>query len=134
MVLNLLIYVFLCMCMPLCGLLCVYLSVCIYVCVVVVTKKANANPVTLACGTKTDGAFTWKFDDELLEHVGFEDKLQHDGQNLIVPKVYLPMLGEYSCWRGGERLSSTYLLLEADGGETSGEILLFHFSFILLVI
>lgn len=119
--------------MSLCGLLCAYLSVCIYVCVVVVAKKANANPVTLTCGTKTDGAVTWKFEGEVLEDVGFEDKLQQDGQNLTASKLDSPMFGEYSCWRGVEMLSSTHLLLEADGGRESGDIH-FQFSFILLVV
>nr|AIB04025.1 interleukin 12p40 [Oplegnathus fasciatus] len=89
----------------------------------VVAKKANANPVTLTCGTKTDGAVTWKFEGEVLEDVGFEDKLQQDGQNLTASKLDSPMFGEYSCWRGVEMLSSTHLLLEADGGRESDSLL-----------
>ncbi len=131
MALNLLIYVFLCMCMSLCGRLCVYLSVCIYVCVVVVVEKNHATSVTLTCGTKTDGPVTWKLNGEALDSL--EEIVVQDGQNLIVSEVELPLLGQYTCWRGEEMLSSVYLLLEEDGGETA-EMVLFHFSFILLVI
>ncbi|XP_044051047.1 interleukin-12 subunit beta isoform X2 [Siniperca chuatsi] len=83
----------------------------------VVAKGSDANPVTLTCGTKTNGTVTWKFDGELMEAVDFEDKVQQNGQNLTVSEVETPMLGEYSCWRGEEMLSSTYLLLEAEEEE-----------------
>uniref|UniRef100_A0A3Q1H468 Interleukin-12 subunit beta n=1 Tax=Acanthochromis polyacanthus TaxID=80966 RepID=A0A3Q1H468_9TELE len=73
----------------------------------VVAKKNDANPVTLTCDTKTGGAVTWKFDGEVIE-----DDTQLKGSDLILSEVDEPMLGEYSCWRGGEMLSSTYLLLE----------------------
>uniref|UniRef100_A0A3P8TFA7 Interleukin-12 subunit beta n=1 Tax=Amphiprion percula TaxID=161767 RepID=A0A3P8TFA7_AMPPE len=78
----------------------------------VVAKRNDANPVTLICDTKTGGAVTWKFDGEAMEDDSFEDNIQQKGSNLILSEVDSPMLGEYSCWRGGEMLSSTYLLLE----------------------
>ncbi|KAI3372005.1 hypothetical protein L3Q82_006875 [Scortum barcoo] len=88
---------------------------------VVVANKANL--ITLTCGTKTDGGVTWKFDGEMLEDVGLEENFQQDGQNLTVKGVDSPMLGEYSCWRGEDMLSSTYLLLEADGGGESDSLI-----------
>ncbi|KAM9360210.1 interleukin-12 subunit beta [Symphorus nematophorus] len=84
---------------------------------VVVAKRNNANPVTLTCDTKTDGAVQWKFHGEEMEDVELGGDFQQDGQNLAVSDVDTPMLGQYSCWRGGEMLSSTYLLLEAEDEE-----------------
>ncbi|XP_070760660.1 interleukin-12 subunit beta [Enoplosus armatus] len=78
----------------------------------VVVKKSHANPITLTCGTKTDGAVTWKFDGEVMEDD--DDDVQQNGQTLTMSGEDTPLLGEYSCWRGEEMLSSTYLLLEAD--------------------
>ncbi|XP_035496321.1 interleukin-12 subunit beta isoform X1 [Scophthalmus maximus] len=78
----------------------------------VVAKRNNTTPVTLTCGTKIDGPVTWKFDGEVIED--FDDYIQPDGQNLKVSGVDAPLLGEYSCWSGGEMLLSTYLLLEAE--------------------
>lgn len=86
--------------------------------------------VILICNTSTDGAATWKFHGEVMEDVFLEDTVQQDGQNLNISDVDVPMLGQYSCWRGGEILSSTYLLLEAEENDEFGEILLFYFSFI----
>ncbi|XP_074495352.1 interleukin-12 subunit beta [Sebastes fasciatus] len=64
----------------------------------VVTKMND--PVTLTCRTNTEGAVEWKFDDDV---VGV-------GLNLSISGVEAPDLGEYTCWRGKEMLSSTYLL------------------------
>lgn len=99
--------------------------VCIYVRVVVVAKRNDE--VILICNTSTDGAVIWKLHDEV---IFLEDTVQQDGQNLNISDVDVPMLGQYSCWRGGELLSSTYLLLEAEENDEFGAILLFHFSFI----
>ncbi|XP_068994824.1 interleukin-12 subunit beta [Embiotoca jacksoni] len=81
----------------------------------VVAKRNNADPVTLTCGTKTAGAVTWKFDGDVMEDV---DNVRQDGQSLTVSEVDTPNLGEYSCWRGDQKLSSTYLLLEDAEDET----------------
>nr|XP_019954606.1 PREDICTED: interleukin-12 subunit beta-like [Paralichthys olivaceus] len=79
----------------------------------VVAKRNDA--VTLTCNTNTDGAVTWRFDGEVMEDL--EDNIKQDGQNLSLTEVDTPILGEYSCWRGREMLSSTYLLLEAEEEE-----------------
>lgn len=114
-----LIYVILYMCMSLCGLTCV--PVCLHVCVVVVAKRGD--PVTLTCTTKTDGAVTWKFEDD---EIDIDDNIQADGKNLAVSEVADIMLGEYTCWRGNQKLSSTHLLMEADEGEEFGKIFLIY--------
>ncbi|KAK5909631.1 hypothetical protein CesoFtcFv8_003544 [Champsocephalus esox] len=77
----------------------------------VVAKKNDANPVTLTCRTNVEGDVTWTFQ---LEDVDIEENIQQNGLNLSVSAVDIPMLGKYSCWRGEEMLSSTYLLLEAE--------------------
>uniref|UniRef100_A0A8C4F4V3 Interleukin-12 subunit beta n=1 Tax=Dicentrarchus labrax TaxID=13489 RepID=A0A8C4F4V3_DICLA len=84
-----------------------------------VVAKTNEN-VILTCGSKADGAVTWKFrmfPSEEMEDVDSEDNIQQEGQNLKVSEVGTPVLGEYSCWRGEEKLSSTYLLLEDEEEE-----------------
>ncbi|KAL6113741.1 uncharacterized protein ACO6RY_04656 [Pungitius sinensis] len=85
----------------------------------VVAKRNDANPVTLTCRTEDPGAVTWKFHGEALEDVHLEDNAQQHGHHLALSEVDTPMLGEYSCWRGTEMLSSTFLLLRADGEEES---------------
>ncbi|XP_034093100.1 interleukin-12 subunit beta [Gymnodraco acuticeps] len=77
----------------------------------VVAKKNDANPVTLTCRTNVEGDVTWTFQ---LEDVDIEENIQQNGLNLSVSAVDIPMLGKYSCWRGEEMLSSTYLLLESE--------------------
>ena len=99
----------------------IYVPVCLHVCVVVVAKLNDA--VTLTCRTSIDGEVEWKFEDEVLDH---SDNIQPNGQNLNVTEVDAPLLGEYSCWRGDEMLSSTHLLLEVEEEEELGEILIFH--------
>lgn len=98
----------------------------IYVCAVVVAKRNDENAVILICNTNTDEAVTWKFHGEVMEDVTLEGTVQQDGQNLNISDVDAPMLGQYSCWRGGEMLSSTYLLLEAEEKDELGEILLLN--------
>ncbi|XP_040011855.1 interleukin-12 subunit beta isoform X2 [Xiphias gladius] len=77
----------------------------------VVAKRGEENTVTLTCSTKINQTVTWIFEHFTTEHLG--DRAQQDGQNLKLSDVDTPMLGEYSCWRGEEMLSSTHLLLEA---------------------
>lgn len=86
-------------------------------------KRNDANPVTLTCRTEDPGAVTWKFHSEAPEDVHLEDNVQQQGHHLALSEVDAPMLGEYSCWRGTEMLSSTLLLLKADGEEDSGQTL-----------
>ncbi|KAM4576183.1 interleukin-12 subunit beta [Odontesthes bonariensis] len=76
----------------------------------VVADRYDTKPVTLACNAETDGPVIWKFNGE---EVDDEDSIQMVGSNLMISDVDTPMLGEYSCWRGGKNLSSTYLLLNA---------------------
>ncbi|XP_041792880.1 interleukin-12 subunit beta [Chelmon rostratus] len=90
----------------------------------VVAKRNNENPVTLTCDTETDGAVTWKFHGEVMEDVVLQANVQQDGRTLTVSDVDTPMLGQYSCWRGGEMLSSTYLLLEAEEEDELGSPIL----------
>lgn len=106
---------------------CVCICVSASMCVVVVAKKNDANPVTLTCRTNVEGDVTWTFQ---LEDVDIEENIQQNGLNLSVSAVDIPMLGKYSCWRGEEMLSSTYLLLEA---EELGKMLWFHFPFFFIV-
>lgn len=116
-----------------CGLKCsptnffsVYLSVyLLYLCVVAVAKRYEN--YTLTCNSKPDDIVTWKLNGDPLED---EENVELNGQNLTVSDIDTPNLGDYSCWRGEEMLSSTYLLLKADEEDTIGEFL-FHFSFIL---
>ncbi|XP_062237956.1 interleukin-12 subunit beta [Platichthys flesus] len=80
----------------------------------VVAKFNDAKPVTLTCNTSSDEEVKWKFEGVELE---IEDNIQQVGQNLSVTYVESPLLGEYSCWRGVEMLSSTHLLLKAEEEE-----------------
>ncbi|XP_034025476.1 interleukin-12 subunit beta [Thalassophryne amazonica] len=82
---------------------------------VVVAKKNDINPVTLTCNTNIHEAVTWKFErNEMIEDLDFGDNFRQVGQNLMVTEVDTPMLGEYSCWSGEQKISSTHLLLEAE--------------------
>nr|XP_046243963.1 interleukin-12 subunit beta [Scatophagus argus] len=80
----------------------------------VVAKRNNVIPVNLTCDTKTGGDVTWKFHGEVIEDVTLDENVQQVDQDLIMSDIDVPMLGQYSCWRGAERLSSVYLLLEAE--------------------
>ncbi|XP_029294739.1 interleukin-12 subunit beta [Cottoperca gobio] len=104
----------------------------------VVAKRNDKSPVTLTCRTETEGAVTWKFHvPEMedvqqnglklsegavtgkfhvpeMEDVDIEGNVKQNGLKLSVSEVDTPMLGNYSCWRGEDMLSSTYLLLEAE--------------------
>ncbi|XP_034396434.1 interleukin-12 subunit beta [Cyclopterus lumpus] len=83
----------------------------------VVAKRNDLNPVTLTCRSEeAPGAVTWKFRGEAPEDV------RQIGPDLSVSEVDTPMLGEYSCWRGTQMLSSTYLLLEAEEEEESDSL------------
>ncbi|XP_068559825.1 interleukin-12 subunit beta [Cebidichthys violaceus] len=82
----------------------------------VVAKREDSNPVTLTCRTEAPGAVTWKFQGEEPEDA------QQNGPHLALSEVDTPMLGEYSCWRGKEMLSSTHLLLEAEEEEESDSL------------
>ncbi|XP_026177548.1 interleukin-12 subunit beta isoform X2 [Mastacembelus armatus] len=77
----------------------------------VVAKRGNS--VKLICGATTGDNVTWMFNDEMKNEDDDEDITQ-DGQDLMVLDIDKPLLGEYSCWKGGNKLSSTYLLLEAE--------------------
>ncbi|XP_074525791.1 interleukin-12 subunit beta [Halichoeres trimaculatus] len=79
----------------------------------VVAQRSNGVPVTLTCDTKTGENVIWKLNEEELD-VNSEHHFQQVGPNLTVLEVDGPTVGEYSCWRGGVMLSSTYLLLEAE--------------------
>lgn len=102
----------------------------------VVAKKDNANPVTLTCGMNSGGHVTWKFEEDgNVEDMDLGENVQQNGQNLVLREVDVPMVGEYSCWSGGEKLSSVYLLLDAEEEEEDlGKMLLFElfcvFSFL----
>ncbi|XP_026043866.1 interleukin-12 subunit beta [Astatotilapia calliptera] len=77
---------------------------------------ANRNEnYTLTCNSKPDDIVTWKLNGDPLED---EENVELNGQNLTVSDIGTPNLGDYSCWRGEEMLSSTYLLLKADEEDT----------------
>ncbi|XP_071337797.1 interleukin-12 subunit beta [Trachinotus anak] len=76
----------------------------------VVAKKDDPEPVTLTCRTNINGPVNWTLNDD----DDLDDIIQQDGKNLKVSDVDAPVLGNYSCWREEELLSSTYLLLEAE--------------------
>ena len=100
---------------------------------VVVAKRNDPNPVTLTCRSKTDEAVTWKVENEEMEDVKLDDSIRQVGQNLILTDIDTPKLGQYSCWREQEMLSSTYLLLLEDEEEDeSGEIPWFPFPYVFL--
>ncbi|KAM9822170.1 interleukin-12 subunit beta [Syngnathus typhle] len=82
-----------------------------------VTAKINAS-VTLPCGAAIDGdEVTWTFKGNDLDE-DYQDEVQRAGANLLVKEVGRPLLGEYTCWSGGES-ASVHLLLEA---EEEGEL------------
>ncbi|XP_056275187.1 interleukin-12 subunit beta isoform X2 [Pseudoliparis swirei] len=82
-----------------------------------VAKRNDLNPVTLTCRSEEAlGDVTWKFRGEAPEDV------RQVGPHLSASEVDTPMLGEYSCWRGNQMLSSTYLLLEAEEEEESDSL------------
>ncbi|KAM4579428.1 interleukin-12 subunit beta [Fundulus diaphanus] len=85
-----------------------------------VLAKRNGHSVTLTCRETNPGHVTWKLSDE---DIDFEDHFEQKGQHLIVKEVDMPLLGEYSCWRGKEKLSSTYLLQETEEGEDIDSLL-----------
>ncbi|KAF7659155.1 hypothetical protein LDENG_00002310, partial [Lucifuga dentata] len=74
--------------------------------------------VTLTCGVKSGGPVTWKFEvNGKEEDLDFGNGVQQMGQSLAFSEVDHPMLGEYSCWNGSVKLSSVYLLLDAEEKE-----------------
>lgn len=83
--------------------------------------------VTLTCGTKNDGDVIWKFSGGSLDAL-LNYSVDKDTQNLILSEVETPMLGEYSCWRGGEMISSTNLLEEEEESEEEGEKLFIYLT------
>ncbi|XP_028312704.1 interleukin-12 subunit beta [Gouania willdenowi] len=72
----------------------------------VVANRNDPGPITLTCDAKPEGNVTWRFEGEEVEEGDTR------GSTLILSEVDAPVLGEYSCWNGHRRLSSTYLLLE----------------------
>ncbi|XP_017162003.1 interleukin-12 subunit beta isoform X2 [Poecilia reticulata] len=88
----------------------------------VVAKEGDS--VSLTCLTTTAGNVAWKLNDEELELKLEEFEVEdHMSLNLIVKKVDAPMLGEYSCWRDGTKLWSTYLLQEPEEEEDIDSLL-----------
>lgn len=81
----------------------------------------DKNSVTLTCNTETEGNIEWKFHDGS-EEVISGDNIQLEGLNLTILDVdERGDIGEYSCWRGQEKLSSVYLLLEATEEDKPGK-------------
>lgn len=77
--------------------------------------------VTLTCNTETEGNIEWKFHDGS-EEVISGDNIRLEGLNLTMLDVdERGDIGEYSCWRGQEKLSSVYLLLEATEEDKPGK-------------
>ncbi|XP_075889383.1 interleukin-12 subunit beta [Nelusetta ayraudi] len=84
----------------------------------------DKNSVTLTCNTETEGNIEWKFHDGS-EEVISGDNIRLEGLNLTILDVdERGDVGEYSCWRGQDKLSSVYLLLEATEEDKPG--LSFH--------
>lgn len=92
----------------------------VYACVDVTAKINGA--ATLTCDTKTSEPVKWKFNDEFVENVAFDDRIKLVGKDLDVSDVESPMLGSYSCWRGEDIISSVYLLMEAEENKGLGKI------------
>ncbi|XP_043967169.1 interleukin-12 subunit beta isoform X2 [Gambusia affinis] len=88
-----------------------------------VVAKRGEESVSLACLTTTTGPVTWKLNND---DPDFEDHMSQNGHNLIVRDVDAPLLGEYSCWRDGTKLSSTYLLQETEEGEDLDSLFTCH--------
>ncbi|KAM3867638.1 interleukin-12 subunit beta [Diretmus argenteus] len=64
---------------------------------------------------KSDGAVVWKLEkDGDIDEVELGDNVQQHGQDLKVSDVDMPIVGEYSCWSGEKKISSTYLLLDPE--------------------
>lgn len=81
----------------------------------------DKNSITLTCNTETEGNVEWKFHDGS-EEVILGDNIRLEGLNLTILDVdERGDIGEYSCWRGQEKLSSVYLLLEAREEGNSGK-------------
>ncbi|XP_078141372.1 interleukin-12 subunit beta [Centroberyx gerrardi] len=79
---------------------------------VVAAMKDDPNPVTLTCDVESGVPVEWKFTSNGGEMEKMDwDSAQQVGANLNVSEVDEPMVGEYSCWSGGKKFSSTYLLL-----------------------
>ncbi|XP_061673865.1 interleukin-12 subunit beta [Syngnathoides biaculeatus] len=74
-----------------------------------VMAKRNGN-ATLRCSTTSKGSeVSWEFGGEEVDEE-YGDNMVKDGPNLLVKEVDGPALGNYTCWSGGESMS-TYLLL-----------------------
>ncbi|XP_014905250.1 interleukin-12 subunit beta isoform X1 [Poecilia latipinna] len=83
--------------------------------------KQGKDSVSLTCLTTTTGPVTWKHNND--EESDFKDNMSQSGHNLTVRDVEAPLLGEYSCWRDGTKLSSTLLLQETEEEEDINSLL-----------
>uniref|UniRef100_A0A3Q3WHQ6 Interleukin-12 subunit beta n=1 Tax=Mola mola TaxID=94237 RepID=A0A3Q3WHQ6_MOLML len=86
---------------------------------IIVLVIKDEDPVTLSCNTTIDSNITWKFHGEVTEDVALEDGVQQNGKNLTLSDVGANMLGEYTCWAEGQKLSSIYLLRKAEEENSS---------------
>uniref|UniRef100_A0A3B3UF71 Interleukin 12B n=1 Tax=Poecilia latipinna TaxID=48699 RepID=A0A3B3UF71_9TELE len=80
----------------------------LWICVVAVAKQGK-DSVSLTCLTTTTGPVTWKHNND--EESDFKDNMSQSGHNLTVRDVEAPLLGEYSCWRDGTKLSESHLFI-----------------------
>ncbi|KAK7934416.1 hypothetical protein WMY93_005312 [Mugilogobius chulae] len=54
------------------------------------------------------------FNNQVLTDGAFGGNIHLSGPNLTVEEVDTPVLGEYICWRAGQKISSIYLLMEVE--------------------
>ncbi|XP_056152888.1 interleukin-12 subunit beta [Lampris incognitus] len=81
----------------------------------VVVIKENVGTALLTCDTDIGDNVTWRFErDGLIEDVELGGEFEQVGRDLWVSEVLSPITGQYSCWFKGKRLSSAYLLLDAE--------------------
>ncbi|XP_061529416.1 interleukin-12 subunit beta [Phycodurus eques] len=81
----------------------------------VVAKRNDDAFVTLPCGATSKGnEVQWTFRGEEME---YEDNVLKHGPNLRVNEVDGPVLGNYTCWSGGESASIYLLLMVEDDKE-----------------
>lgn len=73
----------------------------------------QSDSVTLPCDG-SDKDITWTLNGHALVDGSFGGNIHVDGPSVRVDEVDAPVLGEYVCWSGGQRVSSTFLLLEAE--------------------
>ena len=87
-------------------------------CVVSVVVGKREGSVTLNCPTELKGEVTWwKHERGQDPYTLDQNDYDMEGHSLTLSDLGGPLLGEYSCWGQDGKLSSLYVLLDAEEEE-----------------